>query len=102
MIQKYYHALDPQMRREGYQIYQPITVGNNVWFGAGVTVLPGVPIGDHVIIGAGSVVIGDIPAGVLAAGNPCKVIRLFQEKDKEKYPIPSWALTCRKNSFFST
>lgn len=49
------HAPDPQMRREGYQIYQPITVGNNVWFGAGVTVLPGVTIGDDVVIGAGSV-----------------------------------------------
>lgn len=81
------HALDPQMRKEGYQIYQPITVGNNVWFGAGVTILPGVTIGDDVIIGAGSVVTGDIPAGVLAAGNPCKVIRPFEEKDKEKYPI---------------
>lgn len=81
------HALDPQMRRDGHLIYQPITVGNNVWFGAGVTVLPGVTIGDDVIIGAGSVVTRDIPAGVFAAGNPCKVIRPFQEKDKEKFPI---------------
>ena len=81
------HAMDPQMRKEGYLIYQPITVGNNVWFGAGVTVLPGVTIGDDVVIGAGSVVTRDIPAGVLAAGNPCNVIRPFREKDKEKYPI---------------
>lgn len=81
------HALDPQMRKEGYMIYQPITVGNNVWFGAGVTVLPGVTIGDDVIVGAGSVVTEDIPSGVLAAGNPCKVIRPFQESDREKYPI---------------
>lgn len=81
------HALDPGMRQEGYQIYQPITVGNNVWFGAGVTVLPGVTIGDDVVIGAGSVVSRDIPAGVLAAGNPCKVIRPLQESDKEKFPI---------------
>lgn len=81
------HALDPQMRKEGYLVYLPITVGNNVWFGAGVTVLPGVTIGDDVIIGAGSVVTDDIPSGVIAAGNPCQVIRPFRESDKEKYPI---------------
>ena len=81
------HALDPQMRKEGYLIYQPITVGNNVWFGAGVTVAPGVTIGDDVVIGAGSVVTTDIPAGVIAAGNPCKVIRSFQEEDKERFPV---------------
>ena len=81
------HAIDPQMRREGYEIFQPITVGNNVWLGAGSIVLPGVTIGDDVIIGAGSVVTRDIPAGVFAAGNPCKVIRPFNEEDKKKYPI---------------
>ena len=81
------HAIDPEMRKEGYEILQPITVGNNVWFGAGVYVMPGVNIGDDVIIGAGSVVTRDIPAGVFAAGNPCKVIRPFTEEDKKKYPI---------------
>lgn len=81
------HAIDPEMRREGYEILQPITVGNNVWFGSGVNVLPGVTIGDDVIIGAGSVVTRDIPAGVFAAGNPCRVIRPFCEADKWKYPI---------------
>lgn len=81
------HALDPRMRKAGYQIYQPITVGNNVWFGAGVTVTPGVTIGDDVIIGAGSVVTGDIPSGVLAAGNPCKVIRPFREEDSKRFPV---------------
>lgn len=80
------HALDPRMRRDGYMIYQPVTVGNNVWFGAGVTVLPGVIIGDDCVIGAGSVVTGDIPAGVFAAGNPCRVIRPLTEADREKYP----------------
>lgn len=80
------HALDPGMRRDGYMIYQPVTVGNNVWFGAGVTVLPGVIIGDDCVIGAGSVVTGDIPAGVFAAGNPCRVIRPLTEADREKYP----------------
>lgn len=81
------HAPDPAMRKAGYQIFQPITVGNNVWFGAGVTVMPGVTIGDDSIIGGGSVVTGDIPAGVLAAGNPCRVIRLLGPEDREKYPV---------------
>ena len=80
------HALDPGMRRDGYMIYQPVTVGNNVWFGAGVLVCPGVSIGDDCVIGAGSVVTGDIPAGVFAAGNPCRVIRPLTEADREKYP----------------
>lgn len=65
----------------------PIKVGNNVWFGANVSVLPGVTIGDNTIIGAGSVVNKDIPSGVIAVGNPCRVIREITEKDKEKYPI---------------
>lgn len=81
------HALDPTMRKEGYMIYLPITVGNNVWFGASVTVLPGVTIGDDVIISAGSVVSEDIPCGVIAAGNPCKVVRPFRDSDKDKYPV---------------
>ena len=80
------HAPDPQMRREGYEIFQPVTVGNNVWFGASVTVLPGVSIGDDSIIAAGSVVSRDIPAGVLAAGVPCRVIRKLNEHDKNRYP----------------
>lgn len=69
------HAMEPQRRNDGFQIFKPITVGNNVWFGAGVIVLPGVTIGDNTVIGAGSVVTRDIPAGVFAAGNPCRVIR---------------------------
>ena len=66
---------EPERRRAGYQIFKPITVGNNVWFGAGVTVCPGVTIGDNCVIGAGSVVVKDIPANTLAVGTPCKVIR---------------------------
>ena len=69
------HPTDPQRRLEGYQRFQPITVGNNVWFGAGVTVCPGVSIGDNCVIGAGSVVVKDIPNNCVAAGNPCKIIR---------------------------
>ena len=80
------HALDPDMRREGYEIFLPIHVGNNVWFGAGVIVLPGVAIGDHSVIAAGSVVTRDILEGVLAAGNPCRVLRRLNERDRIKYP----------------
>lgn len=57
-------------------------VGNDVWFGGHVTVLPGVTIGDGSVIGAGSVVTRDIPPGVVAAGNPCRVLRPVTEKDR--------------------
>ena len=53
----------------------PITIGNNVWIGAGVNILPGVTIGDNTVIGAGSVVTKDIPSNVLAVGNPCRVVK---------------------------
>lgn len=73
------HAVDPEKRVAGYMIYKPITVGDNVWFGAGVTVCPGVTIGDNCVIGAGSVVVRDIPADSVAAGNPCRVLRKVNE-----------------------
>ncbi len=76
------HPVDPERRLAGYQIFKPVTVGNNVWFGAGVTVCPGVTIGDNCVIGAGSVVVKDIPADSLAVGNPCRVIRKATENDK--------------------
>jgi acetyltransferase-like isoleucine patch superfamily enzyme len=63
----------------------PITVGNNVWIGAGTIVLAGVTIGDNTVIGAGSVVTKDIPSGVLAVGVPCRVMRKITEEDKDKY-----------------
>ncbi len=69
------HPLDAETRNKGLETAKPIKVGNNVWFGGNVVVLPGVTIGDNAVIGAGSVVIKDIPANVLAVGNPCKVIR---------------------------
>lgn len=81
------HAIDSEQRNQGLEIALPITVGNSVWIGANVTVLPGVTIGNDVIIGAGSVVNKDISDGVIAAGVPCKVIRIITEDDKNKYPI---------------
>ena len=66
---------DYQARRAGWESAAPIVLGDNVWLAAGVIVCPGVTIGANSVIGAGSVVIVDIPAGVLAAGNPCRVIR---------------------------
>lgn len=71
------HPLDAQMRGKGLESALPITVGNNVWIGGSVTVLPGVTIGDNSVIGAGSVVKKDIPANVLAVGNPCEVVKLI-------------------------
>ncbi len=79
------HPYDVEQRNEGLEIVGPITVGNNVWIGGGVTVLAGVTIGDNTIIGAGSVVTKSIPSGVIAAGNPCRVIRKITEEDKTKY-----------------
>lgn len=69
------HPLDVGQRNRGLEYARPITVGDNVWFGAQCCVLPGVTIGSGSVIGAGSVVTHDIPSGVLAAGNPCRVIR---------------------------
>jgi maltose O-acetyltransferase len=81
------HAIDAKQRARGLEIALPITIGDNVWLGANVSVLPGVTIGSNTIIGAGSVVNKDIPEGVIAAGNPCRVIRKITEEDKNKYPI---------------
>lgn len=72
------HPLDVEHRNMGLEYSRPITVGDNVWFGGNVTVVPGVTIGNDCVIGAGSVVTHDIPAGMVAAGNPCRVIRPAQ------------------------
>ena len=81
------HAIDAEQRAKGLEIALPINVGDDVWIGANVSVLPGVSIGSNTIIGAGSVVNKDIPEGVIAAGIPCKVIRKITEEDKNRYPI---------------
>ena len=79
------HPLDAERRNQGLEYARPITVGDDVWIGAGVSVLPGVTIGQGAVIGAGSVVNRDIPPRVLAAGNPCRVIREITEEDKKRY-----------------
>lgn len=78
------HSIDAQERLRGVFHNRPITIGDKVWLGANVTVLPGVTIGDGAVIGAGSVVTKDIPANVIAVGNPCKVLREITEQDKEE------------------
>ena len=69
---------DVEMRAAGWERSAPITVGNNVWIAAGVTVCAGVTIGDNSVIGAGSVVTKDIPANVLAVGTPCRPVRTLR------------------------
>lgn len=83
------HPLDVKARNAGYEKALPITIGNNVWFGGNVIVLPGVHIGDNCVIGAGSVVTKDIPANYLALGNPCRPIRLIEEDEKALEAIRS-------------
>lgn len=69
------HPIDPDARRMGWEYGRPITVGENVWLGAGVIVCPGVSIGDDTVVGAGAVVTRDLPAGVVAVGVPARVAR---------------------------
>jgi maltose O-acetyltransferase len=69
------HPTEPEKREAGLEYARPIEIGRNTWIGAAAVVGPGVTIGDESVIGAGSVVLRDVPAGVLAAGNPCRVIR---------------------------
>ena len=78
------HPIDADRRNQGLEYAYPITVGDNVWIGACVHVMPGVKIGSNVVIGGGSVVVKDIPDNVVAVGNPCRPIRPITESDKHK------------------
>ena len=69
------HPLDPEVRRSGLEAAEPITIEDNVWLGGGVIVCPGVTIGRDTVVGAGAVVTKDLPAGVLAVGNPARILR---------------------------
>ena len=79
------HPILPSLRKQAYQYNMSVRIGNNCWLGAGVLVMPGVTIGDDSVIGAGSVVTKDIPSGVVAVGNPCRVLREISEHDREYY-----------------
>jgi maltose O-acetyltransferase len=70
-----FHPTAPEPRREKLEAAAPIAIGDNVWLGGGVIVLPGVTIGSNSVVGAGAVVTKDLPADVVAVGNPARVIR---------------------------
>lgn len=75
------HPLDAVERRSGLESAKAITIGSDVWIGGGAIICPGVTIGDRSVIGAGSVVTRDIPADVIAAGNPCRVMRVVEKAE---------------------
>lgn len=79
------HPVHPDTRNTLYEYGIEITIGDNVWIGGNTVICPGVHIGNNVVIGAGSVVTKDIPDWMIAAGNPCKVIRKITEEDRKYY-----------------
>lgn len=79
------HPLLPSLRERAYQYNAPVTIGKNCWIGAGAIIVPGITIGDNVVVGAGSIVTKDLPSGVLAVGNPCRVLREINGHDAEYY-----------------
>lgn len=79
------HPILPELREKGYQFNMPVHIGKNCWIGAGVIIVPGINIGDNTVIGAGSIVTKDIPANSVAVGNPCRVIREINDRDREYY-----------------
>lgn len=96
------HPIYPQTRNTMYEYGKPITIGDNVWIGGNSVVCPGVTIGSNTVIGAGSVVTKDIPDMVVAAGNPCRVIRKITEADKrllykqEEIDDEAWEIIVKK------
>ena len=79
------HPIHPDTRKSGYEYGKSVTIGDNVWIGGSVVIIPGVHIGDNAVIGAGSVVTSDIPDMVVAAGNPCRIIREITDEDRRYY-----------------
>ena len=77
------HSTDPVARNTRQEWALPVTIGDNVWIGGHVVILPGVTIGDNVTIGAGSVVTSDIPSNCIAVGNPCHVIKTLDGDHSE-------------------
>lgn len=79
------HPILPELREKAYQYNMPVHIGKNCWIGAGAIIVPGITIGNNVVVGAGSVVTKDLPDGVVAVGNPCRVLREVSERDREFY-----------------
>lgn len=79
------HPIEPSLRKRALQYNKDVYIGDNVWLGAGVIVVPGVHIGADSVIGAGSVVTKDIPEGVVAVGNPCRVLRTIGKHEREYF-----------------
>ncbi len=75
------HPISPELREKALQYNKDVNIGDNVWIGAGVIIVPGVTISDNSVIGAGSVVTKDIPANIVAVGNPCRFLREIGERD---------------------
>ena len=96
------HPIYPDVRSAMWEYGKQVTIGDNVWIGGNTVICPGVHIGSNVIIGAGSVVTKDIPDWAVAAGNPCKVLRMITEDDKrrlfrdEEIDDEAWAEICQK------
>ena len=79
------HPIDADIRNTEVEYAKPVKIGSNVWIGGNACIMPGVTIGDNVVIGAGSVVTKDIPDNVIAAGNPCRILRTITEEDRDFY-----------------
>ena len=79
------HPIHPDSRNSGYEYGIDVTIGDNVWIGGNVCIMPGVTIGNNVVIGAGSVVTKNVPDNVIAIGNPCRIIREITEADRDFY-----------------
>lgn len=79
------HPVHPDARNSMYEYGIPIRIGSNCWIGGHTVIMPGVTIGNGTVVGAGSVVTKDLPAGVVAAGNPCRVRRTLTEADRQYY-----------------
>jgi maltose O-acetyltransferase len=78
------HPVHHELRNQEYEFALPIIIGNNVWIGGNVVINPGITLGDNSVIGSGSVVTKDIPANVVAAGNPCKILREISDADNHR------------------
>lgn len=76
------HPISPELREKGYQYKRPVHIEDRVWIGTGAIILPGVTVGEGSVIGAGSVVTKDVPSGVVAVGNPCRVLREINENKR--------------------